>query len=144
MTWYNALLVTICTIAFIGLFVFCPLLLAGITDKIVEKIRRKKYPDYFKLYDEAYTDSFKIAEEFTGRYNHIKYQLKLYCDGLRDGECTAESFEKKMLALSEDYQELCCWYTMASKYIEDLWKQVDLKAKEAGIKWGIIYDSKSS
>lgn len=122
-----------------GTFVI-PFLIVTIIDKLINKYRRKKYPDYFKLYDAAVTESFNVGAEFNSRYDHIKYKLKLWSDGLKDGECTTEHFEDNMAKLSREYQDLCCWYAIASTYIQDCWKLVDAHAKEHGLSWGIIYD----
>lgn len=144
MAWYEALLITIIVILIGAAIIFVPCLLAHFTDKIIEGIRRKKHPDYFKLYDAAVKESFEVGQEFNRQYDHLKFQFKMWTDGLKEGECTEADFSKKMQQLTEQYQDLCCWYTTASQYIKDLWKQVDLKAKEENFKWGIIYDSKST
>lgn len=144
MMWYDYILVALATVLSVGAFFFVPIALVVVTDKIIERVRRKKHPEYFKLYDAAIKESFEIGQEFNRQYDHIKFQFKMWTDGLKEGECTEEDFSKKMQQLTEQYQELCCWYTTASKYIQDLWKQVDLKAKEEDFKWGIIYDGKSS
>lgn len=122
-----------------GAFII-PFFIVTVIDKIINKYRRKKYPDYFKLYDAAIAESFNVTEEFNSRYNPIKYKFKLWTEGLKDGECTPERFEESMAKLSRDYQDLCCWYAIASTYIQDCWKLVDAYAKEHGLSWGIIYD----
>ena len=144
MMWYDYILVALATILSVGAFFFVPIALVFVTDKIIEHVRRKKHPEYFKLYDAAIKESFAIGQEFNRQYDHLKFQFKMWTDGLKEGECTEADFSKKMLQLTEQYQDLCCWYTTASQYVNDLWKQVDLKAKEEDFKWGIIYDSKSS
>lgn len=144
MVWYEALLITVVVVFVVATMVFGPPLLAYLTDKIIEGIRRKKHHDYFKLYDNAIKESFEVGSEFNRQYDHLKFQFKIWIDGLKDGECTEADFSKKIQQLTEQYQDLCCWYTTASQYVQDLWKQVDLKAKEEDFKWGIIYDGKSS
>ena len=44
MTWYEALLVTVATFAGAFTFIFAPFVLAGLFDRLLEGIRRKKYP----------------------------------------------------------------------------------------------------
>lgn len=144
MMWYDYVLTVLAVILSVGAVFFGPIALVFCVDKIIEGVRRKKHPEYFELYDAAIKESFAVGQEFNRQYDHIKFQFKMWTDGLKEGECTDEAFANKMQQLSEQYQELCCWYTIASQYVKDLWSQVDLKAKEENFKWGIIYDGKST
>ena len=125
-------------IGVLGLLILASLL---VVDKVLDKYRRKKYPGYFKIYDMAVKDSIEISDEFNRRYDNIKYCLKLYADGLHDGECMSDTFEPKMCELTKEYAELCQWHSVSAQYVRDLWKQLDDYAKEHNLKWGRIYDT---
>lgn len=144
MTWYNALFLTIAVFAGLFAVFFVPLLLAALFDKLVEGIRRKKHPEYFKYWDESLKLSFERGAEFNRRKQHFDYHFKLYTEGLRDGECTNEYFTKRMNKHLEEYKDLCAWFQKEEKIIKELLVKADLYAKEHNLMWGIIYDSKRS
>ena len=140
MPWYKALLLVIYSLLTIAALFAVPFAICRFIDKHVDKYRRKKYPEYYELYDAVVKESFEVGEEFKRRYDHITFHFRLWTDGLKNGECTDEAFADRMSKLTEEYQELCGWYTTAAQYLNDLWKQVDRKAKEIGFKKGTIYD----
>lgn len=142
MTWYEALLVTIATFAGMFAFIFAPWVLAGLFDRLVEGVRRKKYPEYFKYWDAAKAKSFENGAKFAACKKRFDYYMKLYTDGLRDGECTEEYYTEHMNRHMDEYKELCRWFQSASEEIKELLLKADLYAKEHNLLWGIIYDTK--
>jgi hypothetical protein len=135
----NATLIVFCAFIFI---IVVPYVGVDLADKLLDKHRRKKHPEYFKFYDKATVMSFKRGAEYARRKEYFDYKFKLYNDGLRDGECTNEHYTEKMQKLMVEYQELCSWFREAEKEIRELLVQADLYAKEHDLLWGIIYDSK--
>jgi hypothetical protein len=142
MTWYEAILLTIAVFAGLFAVFFAPLLLASVFDKIIEGIRRKKHPEYFKYWDAALALSFARGAEYNKRKEHFNYCFKLYTEGLRDGECTNQYFTEQMNKLMLEYQELCSWFQVKEKEIKELLVKADLYAKEHNLSWGIVYDTK--
>lgn len=143
MTWYEAILLAITVITVIGGVFILPIVLVSLFDKLLNSYRRKKYPEYYKYWDEAKKLSFKRGAEYRKRKDRFDFYFKLYNDGLRDGECTNEYYIKKMNKLMVEYQELCTWFQKEEKIIRELLIKADCYAKENGLSWGIIYDSKN-
>lgn len=143
MMWYQALLLTVEILVSLGAVFIGPILLVNLFDRLLENHRRQKHPEYFKYWDAALEKSFARGAEYNRRKEYFDYKFRLYSLGLRDGECTNEYYTKKMNALMVEYQELCDWFQEKEKEISELLVKADLYAKEHGLTWGIIYDSKS-
>lgn len=139
MNWIEALGLTI---AFIGGAIFLSILFCGLIDRIVESIRRNKYPEYFELYDTAVFESFRVGGKLNAEAKRIEYYIKLYGDGYRDGECTVEHITKKMAQVTQWWITACDEYKEEQKNIKVLLQKADAYAKEHNLKWGIIYENK--
>jgi hypothetical protein len=144
MTWYQAVLLTFEVIVSIGAVFIIPFLLVSLFDKLHDSYRRKKHPEYYKYWDEAVKLSFERGAVYGRRKEYFDYKIKVYNEGLRDGECTNEYYTKRMNEHMAEYQKLCDWFQEEEKKIRDLLIKADLYAKEHNLLWGIIYDSKSS
>ena len=142
MTWFEIFIGIFWTIGFGCSIILVPVFLVNSVDKLVEKRRRKKHPDYFTYFDKAKFLASKRAEEFNSRNGRIQYYIKMYNDGLRDGECTAEYYHKHMDIKMKEFEELCEWFNEQGKPIDDLLHKADQYAKEQSLKWGIIYTDK--
>ena len=139
MTWYEAILLTIAVIFAIFVVFVAPFIAAGAIDKLIEKCRRKKHPEYFEYWDEGKKLSFERGKEFNRRKEYFDFKFKLYNLGLRNGECTNEYYTKKMNELMIEYQELCARFQEEEANIRELLDKADLYAKEHNLYWGIIY-----
>lgn len=134
MMWYLAMLSIVAVFAGLAVALF---------DRLLEGYRRNKHPEYFKHWDKALTLSFKRGTEFKKRKERFDYFMKLYNDGLRDGECTEEYYIEHMHKHMEEYKELCTWFREEEKDIRESLIKADFYAKEHNLSWGIIYDTKS-
>jgi hypothetical protein len=139
MIWYEAILLAIAVIFTLFALFVLPIIVIGAIDKLIEKCRRKKHPEYFEYWDEGKKLSFERGKEFNRRKEFFDFKFKLYNLGLRDGECTNEYYTKKMNELMIEYQELCAWFQEEEAKIRELLDKADLYAKEHNLYWGIIY-----
>lgn len=135
------LAVILSIIIVIAIFVL-PVITVFVIDKVIQKHRRKKHPEYFKYWDEAIKLAFERGAEYNKRKEHFDYKFKLYTDGLRDGECTWEYYKEQMNNHMLEYRTLCDWFQEEEKKIRELLIKADLYAKEHDCYWGVIYDSK--
>lgn len=140
MTFLQGLGVAIGVVACIGGSIFLPILFVSLIDHIVESVRRNKHPEYFELYDTAVSESFRIGGKLNAEKSRIKYYIKLYGDGYRDGECTVEHITKKMAQVTQWWITACDEYNQEHENIKVLLQKADAYAKEHNLKWGIIYD----
>lgn len=141
MDWLDVLGTVIGVTASITGIICLPILGVKLIDHIIKSIRKEKHPEYFELYDTAVSESFRIGGKFSAEKNRIKYYLELYSDGYRDGECTKESFEKKMSQLIQMYLSSCDEYNAGYVEVKRLLEEADTYAKKNNLKWGIIYDT---
>ena len=114
-------------------------ILAHWIDKSVEAYRRQKYPEYFKMYDEAYQYCILTATEFGEEVQRVRHQLSKYTEGLRDGECREERFEQVMKVLTKRYMRACAMRNERIELNEKMLKDIDSYAKSHNLKWGEIY-----
>jgi hypothetical protein len=142
MAWYDAVFLAVSILLGIGGILFLPILLVNQVDTLLEKCRRKKHPEYFKYYDEAVKLSFERGAEYRRRKEYFDYKIKVYNEGLRDGECTNEYYTHHMNKHMVEYQKLCDWFQEEEKKIRELLVKADLYAKEHDCFWGIIYDGR--
>jgi hypothetical protein len=142
MTWYECLQIVFSVFIAIGGGFIDPVLLISFSDKLLDKYRRKKHPEYFKYWDEALKLSFERGAEYNRRKDRFDYYFKLYTEGLRDGECTWEFYTERTNRLMVEYRDLCDWFQEEEKKIKELLVKADLYAKEHECYWGIVYDSK--
>ena len=141
MSWIDALSITLGTIAVICGIVFLPILFVNLTDHIIESVRKNKHPEYFEYYDTAVYEMFRICGKLNAEKRRIEYYIKLYSDGYRDGECTAEDITRKMAQLTQQWITACDEYDQEHKNVKVLLQKADAYAKEHNLKWGIIYES---
>lgn len=141
MNWTDALVALLVTIAIICGMLFLPILLVNLIDRIIESIRKKKHPEYFKFYDTAVSESFRIGGKLGAEKKRIEYYIKLYGNGYRDGECTVEHITKKMAELTRIWINACDTFNQEQESIKVLWQKADAYAKEHNLKWGIIYET---
>ena len=142
MAWYDGVFLAVSIILGTGGMLFLPILLASLVDTLLEKRRRKKHPEYYKYWDEAVKLSFERGAVYSRRKEYFDYKIKVYNEGLRDGECTNEYYTDQMNRHMVEYQKLCDWFQEEEKKIRDLLIKADLYAKEHDLYCGIIYDSK--
>lgn len=140
MDWIEPIGIIIGIIACIGGMIFLPILFVNLIDHIVRSIRKEKHPEYFELYEDAVSESFRIGGRFAAEKRRIEYYLKLYSEGYKDGECTKKDFEDKMLQLTNMYIRACNEYNAEYAIVKDLLKKADIYAKQHNLKWGVIYD----
>ena len=141
MSGIDMLGVVLGTIAAICGMLFLPILFVDLIDHIIKSIRKNKYPEYFEFYDTAVSESFRIGGKLNAEKRRIEYYIKLYSDGYRDGECTAEDITKKTAQLTRWWINACDEYNQEQKTIKVLLQKADAYAKEHNLKWGIIYDT---
>ena len=102
----------------------------------VDKHRRKRHPEYFKLYDKCLHDCVELSKQLKRRLAPIEYQINLYQEGLLSGECDNESHKKATDRLYEEYREVASWYRVQKEQLELLVDKANDYAKEHNIKWG--------
>ena len=118
-----------------------PILLCNLINDIINSYRRNKHPEYFEYWDAAVSESFKVGGKLNAEKRRIEYYIKLYGDGYRDGECTAEHITKKMAQVTQWWITACDDYNREHKNIKVLLQKADAYAKEHNLKWGIIYEA---
>ena len=121
--------------------ILCWLAVFGIkiTNKYLDQTRREQYPEYFKLFDAA----MDIVADVDGQTKHktayFEYHFKLIYEGLRDGECTVEYFQKYLDRINKEYIEYATWFEEQNKEAKRLFREADLYAKLRDLKWGYLY-----
>ena len=141
MNSFEAFGLAIGIIAIIVGMIFLPILFVNLIDHIIESVRKNKHPEYFEFYDTAVYESFRIGGNLNAEKRRIEYYIKLYSDGYRDGECTAEDITKRMAQLTQKWIIACDEYNQEQKNIKVLLQKADAYAKEHNLKWGIIYET---
>jgi hypothetical protein len=110
-----------------------------ITNKYLDQIHREQYPEYFKLFDEA-MDIVRNTEGLTKhKATYFDYKYKLIYDGLREGECTVEYFQKYLDRINKEYIEYATWFEAQQKEAKRLFREADYYAKMRDLKWGYLY-----
>lgn len=105
----------------------------------VERIRRNKYPEYFKLLDAGNKLREEAAYYTKKEVAYLEFKFKLLTDGLRDGECTEEYFRERFNELADHHTEVIRLFTAAQAEAEKLLREADLYAKENNLLWGVLY-----
>jgi hypothetical protein len=141
MNGIDVLGVVLGTIAIICGMLFLPILFVNLIDHIIESIRKNKHPEYFEFYDAAVYESFRVGGKLNEEKRRIEYYVKLYTNGYRDGECTAEDITKRMAQLTQRWINACDDYKQEQKNIKVLLQKADAYAKEHNLKWGVIYET---
>ena len=122
--------------AILGLLVVCGV---KITNKYLDTIRREQHPEYFKLFDEAMNISNEVHDTCKHKTTYFEYKLKLIYEGLREGECTVEYFQKYLDRINKEYIEFATWFEAKNKEAKDLFRKADYYAKKHDLPWGILY-----
>jgi hypothetical protein len=128
----------------VGFILFCAIsVLIGLglmqaVDKIVENHRRKKYPVYFIGYDTAMKKSFEHDAEFNKRIDAINRDRKRAESDFEFGRCSKEEFHKNITEIYQRFEDFCEWRKASREVVNEAFSQVDLYAKEHGLKWGRV------
>jgi hypothetical protein len=78
--------------------------------KVLDNRRREQHPEYFKLFDEAMDISNEVHDLAKHKKTYFEYKLKLIYEGLQEGECTVEYFQKYTDRINKEYIELATWF----------------------------------
>jgi hypothetical protein len=121
--------------------ILCLLTVLGIkiTNKYLDGQRREQYPEYFKLFDAAMDIVAEVDCETEHKTKYFNYHFKLIYEGLRDGECTVEYFQKYLDRINKEYIDFAVWFEEKNKEAKRLFKEADYYAKLRDLKWGILY-----
>lgn len=114
-----------------------------IGDSIREKIRRKKHPKWYALYDLALKNSLDIGAKFRNKADSINKRRELVQELYFNGECTEDEYNEAMKTLAKEYSAAVKWFKLIKEELcidADL-KEADAYAKEHNLKWGIIYEN---
>jgi hypothetical protein len=108
---------------------------------VKEKIRRKKHPKWYELYNRAKNNAFMAGGEFSQKLDTICARGEMIQDMLFKGECSREKYLEAMKVLEEERVEAVEQYHLKQEALcidADL-KAADTYAKEHNLKWGTIY-----
>jgi hypothetical protein len=117
-----------------------PVLIVNLVDDIKDGIRRKKYPEYFKLYDNAMFETMKLSQQCSAKITRIKYQIDACQEELLRGRCSNENHKYTTSNLMEEYREVAQWFREQRALTESMWRDVDTYARENNLKWGEVID----
>ena len=109
------------------------------SDYVIMQINRKKYPEYFILYDDAMSISREISSRTDNSLENIRFHVDLIMDGMMKGECTEEYFKEYLNKCAEEYLDFVRWRNEREAVMHSKLKEADLWAKEHGFKRGIIH-----
>lgn len=125
-----------------GFFMACFVILAFVCFKasdLIDRYRRKKYPEYFKYYDAAVEICFVTGQRIEQEAELIQFKFKMLADGLQAGECTEEYFKKQFDYWSDRYVKATQEFKERHAEAEKLFREADLYAKRNNLMWGVIY-----
>lgn len=108
-------------------------------NKVLDTKRREQHPEYFKLFDKAMDISNEVHDTCKHKTTYFEYKLKLIYEGLREGECTIEYFQKYLDRLNKEYIEFATWFEAKNKEAKDLFRKADCYAKKHDLPWGVLY-----
>ena len=111
-------------------------------DTIIERIRRKKHPKWYELYNRAKNNAFRAGGEFSAKLDTICARGEMLGDMLYKGACSKDEYLEAMKVLEKERVEAVEQYHLNQDAlgIEVDLKEADAYAKEHNLKWGIIYD----
>ena len=110
-----------------------------ITKEELDKQRRATYPEYFELFDAAMDIVADVDDQTKHKTTYFEYHFKLIYEGLRDGECTVEYFQKYLDRINKEYIEYATWFEAQQKEAKRLFREADMYAKLRDLKWGYLY-----
>ena len=122
--------ITICYCIHIGI---------KISEKVLDKRRREQYPEYFELFDAAMDIAADVDDQTKHKTTYFTYHLKLIYEGLKEGECTVEYFQKYLDRINKEYIEFATWFEKQQKEAKRLFIEADRYAKLRDLKWGYLY-----
>jgi hypothetical protein len=114
----------------------------AVGDTIRERIRRKKHPKWYTLYNLAVKNSLYIGSRFSKKTESINNRIKKVQDMFLNGECTEDEYKDAMKFLVKEYSDAVKWFKLVKEELcidADL-EAADAYAKEHNLKWGIIYE----
>ena len=131
--YFCAALVAICILICVGMLVKEP---------VLERIRRKKHPRWFELYNRALANSLCVGSRFHEKTETLENRYKMVQELLFKGKCTAEEYQEAMKTIATEYSKAVEWFnlTKESLGIEADLKEADKYAKDHDLKWGILYE----
>ena len=107
-----------------------------------EKLRRKKHPVWYELYDRALANSIWVGSTFRKKLETINARRERFQELFFHGELTEEEYDNAMEILDKERtvaaKQFCIDKTAYG--IEDDLKKADAYAKKHNLKWGILYD----
>lgn len=109
------------------------------SDKMLDRSRRKKHPEYFEFFDAAMKISFGASNVVNRKVDYIKYQMNILTTGLREGTCEEDYFRKRFNELADMHVEVTNWFKEQQQEAEKLFKEADFYAKEHDLLWGVLY-----
>ena len=108
-------------------------------DQYVQERRRKNHPKYFEYYDAAMKIYSEASSQMRKASKLFEYQIGLLADGLCDGECTNDYFNKRIIAkVTERYVMIAKQVRHQRQEADKLFTSANTYAKENNLKWGII------
>ena len=110
-----------------------------ISEKVLDKRRREQYPEYFEFFNAAIDITKDVHDQTKHKTVYFEYHLKLIYEGLRDGECTVEYFQKYLDRINKEYIEYATWFEEQNKEAKRLFRKADHYAKRRDLKWGYLY-----
>lgn len=128
-------------VIFCLLALFIGIAILMLTD-VKERIRRKKYPKWYELYDRALANSIWIGSSFRKKIETLNARRELVQETFFHGECTADEYSNAMKIIEEEQREAAKQFVIDKEAygIEADLKEADAYAKEHNLKWGIMYD----
>lgn len=128
-------------VIFCLLALFIGIAILMLTD-VQERIRRKKHPKWYELYNRAKNNIFQTGGEFSSKLDTICARGEMIQDMLFKGECSKDEYLEAMKVLEKERVEAVEQYHLKQDALgidADL-READAYAKEHNLKWGIIYD----
>lgn len=125
----------ICAIGLLPLALFITFCI----ERLIDNIRREKYPEYFKFYDAAMKICFEASAKVNKEAEYIEHQFNILRSGLAEGECTEAYFKTRFDQLADMHIETTNWFKERRDEAEKLFRQADFYAKENNLVWGVLY-----
>lgn len=133
------ILLYICIALVAAALVYCVYLL--VKDGVQERIRRKRHPKWWELWDRALSNAFCIGGKFHDMSETINKRSTLVHETYFAGKCTEDEYREAMKTIADDYVQAVQWYktTKTALGIEEDLKEADTYARENNLEWGILY-----
>ncbi len=128
-------------VIFCLLALFIDIAILMLTD-VKERIRRKRHPRWYELYDRALSHSLAVGSRFKEKTETINMRTKAIQELFFRDECTPDEYVEAMKTLNKEYSDAVKWFRLSKEALgidADL-RAADAYAKEHNLKWGIIYE----